>query len=314
MTAYVVFELLRDGKLRMEDELPVSEKAWRMGGSKTFVEVDTMVSVQDLLRGVIIQSGNDACIVLAEGIAGSEEAFAELMNRRGAAIGLTGTHLTNATGWPDPAHVTTARDLATIAKRIIDEFPEYYPLFSEREFTYNDIPQKNRNPLLDIGADGLKTGHTEEAGYGLTASAERDGRRIIMVLHGLKGGKARAEEAKRLMEWAFRAFENVTVARTGQVIDEAPVWLGEKETVPIVVGADLVVTVPRGSLEQMRAVASFDGPVPAPVKTGQPLGTLTITFDGGMKLEAPLQAGGDVAETDTVGRVMKALDQMVSGG
>lgn len=314
MTAYVVFELLRDGRLKLEDKLPVSEKAWRMGGSKTFVEVNTMVSVDDLLRGVIIQSGNDACIVLAEGISGTEEAFAELMNRRGQAIGLTGTHLMNATGWPDPQHVTTARDLATIAKRIIDEFPEYYPLFSEQEFTFNGITQRNRNPLLDIGADGLKTGHTEEAGYGLTASAIRDGRRIIMVLHGLTGAKQRAEEAKRLLEWSFRAFENVTIARAGQVIDDAPVWLGEKETVPIVVGADLVVTVPRGALQTMRAVARFEGPIPAPIAAGQPIGTLIITLDGGGTLEVPLQAGADVAETDTIGRVMKALGELVPLG
>ena len=187
MTAYMVFERLKDGRLSLDDELPVSEKAWRKGGSKMFVEVGDQVRVEDLLRGVIVQSGNDACIVLAEGLAGSEEAFAEQMTAKGREIGLTGSNFTNATGWPDENHYVTARDLATLAERIIVDHPEYYHYYSEKEFTWNDIRQGNRNPLLyrNVGADGLKTGHTEAAGYGLTASAMQNGRRLLLVVNGL---------------------------------------------------------------------------------------------------------------------------------
>jgi serine-type D-Ala-D-Ala carboxypeptidase (penicillin-binding protein 5/6) len=314
MTAYVVFEELRDGRLKMEDKLPVSEKAWRTGGSKTFVEVDKQVSVADLIHGVIIQSGNDACIVLAEGIAGTEEAFADLMNKRAQEIGLQNTHLTNASGLPDPNHLMSVRDLALLARHIIKDFPDYYPIFSQVEFTFNNIPQHNRNPLLEIGADGLKTGHTEAAGYSLTASAERDGRRIVLVLQGIDTGQHRKEEGKRLLEWAFRAFERVTLAKTGQVMEEAPVWLGDRDTVPMVLGNDLTVTVPRGGTKGLHAVATFDGPIPAPIKSGQPLGTLTITFDDGTRLEAPLLAGADVAEVGLTGRIMKAFHHFVLAG
>ena len=201
MTAYLVFGALKEGRISLDDKLPVSEKAWRKGGSKMFVEVGSEVSVEDLLRGVIVQSGNDACIVLAEALAGSEEAFAEQMTRKAREIGMEGSTFTNSTGWPDPNHRMTARDLAILAERMVQDFPDFYHYYSEREFTYNGIRQGNRNPLLykNLGADGLKTGHTEEAGYGLTASAERDGRRLVLVINGLESIKARSEEAERLI-------------------------------------------------------------------------------------------------------------------
>ncbi|MFN7000411.1 MAG: D-alanyl-D-alanine carboxypeptidase family protein, partial [Elioraea tepidiphila] len=211
MTAYVVFELLRDGRLRLDQELPVSERAWRMGGSKMFVEVNTTVKVEDLLRGVIVQSGNDACIVLAEAISGSEEQFSELLNERGRAIGLTNSTFRNSTGWPHPQHRMSCRDLALLAARLIHDFPDYYRYYAERSFRFNNITQENRNPLLyrNVGADGLKTGHTEESGFGLTASAVQDGRRVILVVNGLPSMRARSEESERLMRWAFTEFENV---------------------------------------------------------------------------------------------------------
>src|SRR3546814_548920 len=205
-----------------------------MGGSKMFVEVGSQVRVEDLLRGVIVQSGNDACIVLAEGLAGSEEAFAEIMNETGREFGMTGSHFTNATGWPDPDQRVTARDLATLAKRTILDHPEYYHYYGEKEFTWSDIRQGNRNPLLyrDIGADGLKTGHTEEAGYGLTASAVQDGRRLILVVNGLPSMQARADESDRLLSWGFREFDNYALFKAGDTVDEATVWPGAAETAP----------------------------------------------------------------------------------
>ncbi|HYH18896.1 MAG TPA: D-alanyl-D-alanine carboxypeptidase family protein, partial [Azospirillum sp.] len=203
MTMYMVFEALKSGRLSLEHTLPVSERAWRMQGSKMFVELHNMIKIDDLIKGVIVQSGNDACIVLAEGLAGSEPAFAEQMNKKAKEIGLTATNLTNATGWPDPNHYVTARDLAILAERLIKDFPEYYHYYSIRDFQYHGIKQGNRNPLLyrGIGADGLKTGHTDAAGYGLTGSAEREGRRLILVVNGLPSMQARADESARLIEW-----------------------------------------------------------------------------------------------------------------
>jgi D-alanyl-D-alanine carboxypeptidase (penicillin-binding protein 5/6) len=227
MTMYVVFEKLKAGQLQLNQTLPVSEKAWRMGGSKMFVELGSQISVEDLIHGVIVQSGNDACVVLAEGISGSETQFAELLTETGRRIGLQNSTFRNATGWPDPEHRMTCRDLATLARRIITDFPEYYPYYNIRSFRYNNINQENRNPLLArvAGADGLKTGHTEDAGYGLTGSAKRGDRRVIMVVNGLPSMRARAEESERLMEWAFREFEAVVLFRAQDTIEEVPVYL-----------------------------------------------------------------------------------------
>ena len=209
MTIYLVFAHLADGSLHLDDELPVSEKAWRMQGSKMFVEVGTSVRVEDLLRGVVVQSGNDATVVLAEGLAGSEEAFAVEMTEMAQELGMTNSVFRNASGWPDPDHVSSARDLAILAQRTIEDFPQYYHYYAEEVFVWHDIEQHNRNPLLynTPGADGLKTGHTEAAGYGLTASAERDGRRLILVVNGLASTQERASEGQRLIEYGFREFE-----------------------------------------------------------------------------------------------------------
>ena len=238
MTAYVVFDMLKQGRAKLDDELPVSERAWRLQGSKMFVPLGGRISIDDLLKGMIIQSGNDACLVLAEGLAGSEEAFVDLMNQKAKEIGLKDSHFANVDGLPNPDHWMTARDLATLSHRTIQDFPEYYHYYSEMEYEYNNIKQGNRNPLLykGVGADGLKTGHTEEAGYSLTASVKRDDRRIILVLGGLPTMKARAQESERLIEWAFREFNDYKLFAAGDKVDDAEVWLGSDPKVPLTVG------------------------------------------------------------------------------
>src|SRR5260221_3753571 len=233
MTAYIVLDKLQRGELRMEDQFAVTEGAWRRGGAKSdsstmYLDLNSRPTVEQLIEAVIIQSGNDACIVLAEGISGSEEAFAEEMNRRAKAMGMLDTNFRNSTGYPDPDHWSTARDLAILAKRSIDDHPDYYKYYAVREYTYNNIKQGNRNPLLyksGLGVDGLKTGHTEAAGFGLTASALREGRRVIMVINGLSSIKVRAQESERLLDWAFREFEDYTLFKTGETVDNIDVWL-----------------------------------------------------------------------------------------
>jgi D-alanyl-D-alanine carboxypeptidase (penicillin-binding protein 5/6) len=296
MTMYVVFDMLKAGRLRLDQTMPVSERAWRMGGSKMFVQIGTQVSVENLARGVIVQSGNDACIVLAEGISGSEAQFAELMNETGRRIGLRSSNFRNSTGWPDPEQRMTARDLATLARRIIVDHPEYYRFYNERSFRWNDITQENRNPTLARvpGADGLKTGHTEEAGFGLAASASRGGRRLILVVNGLPSMRARGEESERLLEWGFREFDNVVMFRAAETVEDVPVWLGERPTVPLVAGRDLVLTLPRQWRRSLQAKVRFDTPIPAPVAKGQELGKLIVSGQGVPDMEVPLIAGADV--------------------
>ena len=315
MTTYLVFERLKDGRLSLDDELPVSEKAWRMGGSKMFVEVGKTVRVEDLLRGVIVQSGNDACIVLAEGLSGTEEAFAEEMTRKAREIGLTGSSFANATGWPDPNQRMTARDLATLAKRIIEDFPEYYHYYAETEFTYGGIRQMNRNPLLykSLGADGLKTGHTEEAGYGLTASVVQGERRIILVLNGLDSRKARGEESVRLIGWAMREYDNYTLFKPGETVDEAPVWLGEAANVPLVMPEGATVTLSRKARRDMRVKVVYDAPIPAPLRAGQEVAKLVVAAPGEEPLEFPLMAGADVERLGIFGRITASLEYLVFG-
>ena len=315
MTTYMVFERLKDGRLSLDDELPVSEKAWRMGGSKMFVEVGKTVRVEDLLRGVIVQSGNDACIVLAEGLGGTEEAFAEEMTRKAREIGLTGSSFANATGWPDPNQRMTARDLATLAKRIIEDFPEYYHYYAETEFTYGGIRQMNRNPLLykSLGADGLKTGHTEEAGYGLTASVAQGERRIILVLNGLDSRKARGEESVRLIGWAMREYDNYTLFKPGETVDQAPVWLGEAANVPLVMPEGATVTLTRKARRDMRVKVVYDAPIPAPLRAGQEVAKLVVAAPGEEPLEFPLMAGADVERLGIFGRITASLEYLVFG-
>lgn len=315
MTVYVVFGMLKDGKTKLTDQLPVSEAAWRTGGSKMFVPLGGSVSVDDLLHGAIIQSGNDACVVLAQGLAGSVEAFVDLMNQKAKEIGLKDSHFANVDGLPDPNEWVTARDLATLALRTIKDFPEFYKLYSQLEFTFNNIRQGNRNPLLykNMGADGLKTGHTEEAGYSLTASLVRGGRRIIIVLGGLPTMKARAEESQRLADWAFREFSDYRLFAAGDKVDDAPVWLGSAGHMPLTVAKDLVVTLSRKARKDMKVAVEYDSPIPAPVKKGAAVGKILVTAPGIDAMEIPLVAGADVARMDAIGRIATLAGYLVWG-
>ncbi len=314
MTAYIVYGMLRAGRLKLDQQLPVSERAWRMGGSKMFVQIGSTVSVDDLIRGMIIQSGNDACIVLAEAISGSEEQFAELMNQKAKELGLTHSHFRNATGWPDPEHVMSVRDIAIVARHIIADFPEYYHYDSEKSFKYNNIDQMNRNALVQKGiADGLKTGHTEAGGYGLVASAARGGRRVIVVVNGLSTNRERGEEGERLLDWAFREFEDVNLFAAGDVIDTARVWLGEQTSVPLVVDQGLVLTLPRGWRDRIKVSTQFAAPVPAPVRKGDVLGKLMISGQGVPAAEQNLRAGADVARLGLPQRGLAVLAHFVTG-
>ena len=315
MTIYMLFERLAEGAVSLDDSFNVSEKAWRMGGSKMFIEVDSSVRVEDLIRGIVVQSGNDACIVVAEALAGSEDAFAQAMTERGREIGLIDSSFTNSTGWPDPAHFVTARDLATLTQRIIVDFPEYFHYFAEQTFTYNEIKQSNRNPLLfkDIGADGMKTGHTEEAGYGLTATAERNGRRLILVITGLESVRARAAEAERILGWGFRETKNYTLFEGAEEIETADVWLGVQATVPLILPDDLTITMSRAARKKLEVKVVLESPVPAPIAKGSEIATLVISAPEFTTIRLPLQAGADVERLGYFGRVWATLIHTVFG-
>jgi serine-type D-Ala-D-Ala carboxypeptidase (penicillin-binding protein 5/6) len=315
MTAYVVFGMLKEGRAKLTDELPVSEQAWRLQGSKMFVPIGGRISIDDLLKGVIIQSGNDACLVLAEGLAGSEPAFVELMNQKAKEIGLKDSHFANTTGLPDPDHWMTARDLATLAIRTIKDFPEYYHYYSEMDYEYNNIKQGNRNPLLykGVGADGLKTGHTEEAGFSLTASVMRNDRRIILVLNGLPTMKARAQESERLIDWAFREFGDYKLFAAGDKVDDGDVWLGAEPKVPLTVAKDFVVTLPRRSRKDMKVTIDYDRPIPAPVKQGQTVGKVVMTAPDVPQADAPLVAATSVDRMNAFGRIATLAGYLVWG-
>ena len=315
MTVLMVFERLKEGTLSLDDTLPVSEKAWRMGGSKMFVEVGSRVRVEDLLHGIIVQSGNDACIVVAEGLAGSEEAFAEQMTRRGRELGLTNSTFRNASGWPDPEHLMSVRDLATLARILIREYPEYYGIFAEKEFTFSGIRQYTRNPLLyqEVGADGLKTGHTNEAGYGLTASAVRDGRRLVMVLAGLERPGDRAREAERLLDYGFRNFKTYQLFAGGDPVDQADVWLGSAGSVPLVVPDDVWISLTPEGRRVLEVKVIYDGPIPAPVADGSQVAELEITAPGLEPRRFPLIAGAAVQAASMFGRVTSAIGYLIWG-
>ncbi|MEQ8344736.1 MAG: D-alanyl-D-alanine carboxypeptidase family protein [Sneathiellaceae bacterium] len=316
MTVYIVFDRLKKGEIALDDTFTVSEKAWRTGGSKMFVLVNDEVRVEDLLKGIIVQSGNDATVVVAENLAGSEERFAELMTAKGREIGLQDSVFKNASGLPADGQHMTARDLATLAKRIVEDFPTYYKYYAEKNFTYADITQGNRNPLLykNIGADGLKTGHTEDAGYGLTASAIQDGRRLYLVLNGLESQNARARESERLMRAAFNDFKSVKLFKSGETVAEAKTWLGSPAAVPLVLEQDLAVTLPRRAGESLTMKYVYDEPVPAPVAKGTPIARLVIEAPGIEPIERPLLAGSDVTELGLVGRIGAALNYLIWGG
>jgi len=315
MTVLMVFERLADGSLSLDDTFPVSEKAWRKGGSKMFVEVGSRVRVEDLLHGIIVQSGNDACIVVAEALGGTEEAFSEQMSRRARELGLTHSTFKNASGWPDPEHLMSARDLAKLATIIIQEYPQYYQIFAEKEFTYSNIRQYTRNPLLyqEIGADGLKTGHTEEAGYGLTASAVRDGRRLVMVLAGLERAGDRARESERLLDYGFRNFRNYQLFARGHAVDQADVWLGSTASVLLIVQEDVWVSLTPEGRRDLEVKVMYDGPIPAPVADGSAVAELAISAPGLDLRRVGLIAGATVQAAGMLDRVTSALGYLIWG-
>jgi serine-type D-Ala-D-Ala carboxypeptidase (penicillin-binding protein 5/6) len=305
MTLYMLFEAIRDGRVTLETEFEVSPRAQAMGGSRMFAEAGTKVPVEALIHGIIVQSGNDACVVVAEGLAGSEAVFAEQMTRRAHDLGMTGSQFRNASGWPEEDHVMTPRDLVTLAGRIIDDFPQYYGYFAETEFTWNGITQPNRNPLLTlgIGADGLKTGHTAEAGYGLVGSAVQNGQRVVFMVGGLPSDRARAEETQAIVKWAFGAFDIVRFYDKDQPVAQADVWLGAAPQVPIVAPRDLQLLVPREERQGMKARVLYSGPIEAPIAAGQKLATLEVSVPGKDPVDFDLVAGADVPRGGLMTRI-----------
>jgi D-alanyl-D-alanine carboxypeptidase (penicillin-binding protein 5/6) len=320
MTAEVVFHEIKEGRLKPETEFATSVNAWRKGGapsrgSSMFLAVHSKASVDDLLHGVIIQSGNDACIVLAEGISGNEAEFANKMTRRARELGLARSTFTNSTGLHDPNHLMTVRELAKLARHIIHTYPDYYKYYGEREFTWGKIRQQNRNPLLalNMGADGLKTGFTKEAGYGLVGSAVQTSLRLIVVVNGLKTQKERADEGRKLLEWGFSHFRSGLLFAEGQEIVEARVYGGAKSHVPLVAGKAVRLMVPRGVRERITARLVYTGPVRAPVEKGQQIGTLKVWRGDFLALEMPLRANEGVAVGGITRRAFDAAIELVIG-
>jgi len=320
MTQEVVFNLIKQGRLKPTDEFIVSTNAWRRGGapshtSSMFIPIHSKVSVDDLLHGAIIQSANDACIALAEGISGNESSFAELMTKRARELGLTKSTFGNSTGLPDLRQLMTARELAKLARHIIETYPDYYKYYSEREFTWNKIRQFNRNPLLtmNIGADGLKTGFTKEAGYGLVGSAVQNGLRLIVVVNGLRSEKERADEAKKILEWGFHNFQSGLLFAEGQEIAQAKLYGGIKGHVPLTARKEVRLMVPRGSRDKIIARVVYSGPVPAPVEEGQKIGTLKVWRGEFVVLEVPLEAAESVATGSMPRRAFDAATELVLG-
>jgi D-alanyl-D-alanine carboxypeptidase (penicillin-binding protein 5/6) len=316
MTAYMIFDRLKAGRLKLDEEITVSERSWKMGGSQMFLKVGDRVKVEDLIRGIIIQSGNDACVAMAEAISGSEEEFAREMNEKAQELGLTNSSFANSTGLDAPGHLMSVRDLAILARRIVQDFPEYFQYYSEKEFVYRDIKQQNRNPLLQAnvpGVDGMKTGYTEEAGYGLVATAKRSNRRVITVLAGLGAISQRKGEGERLLEYGFREFQEYVLFQGGETVVEAKVWQGAEPTVPLVPAETVGVTLSRQARKGLVVKLRYDNPVGAPVAAGQKLGSLEISAPDMTPFTVPLVAGREVPRAGVVGRVTGAMEYLIWG-
>lgn len=304
MSAYLVFQAIKDKTISENDAVVVSEKAWRMQGSRMFIEVGKTVPVSDLLKGMIVQSGNDATVALAEHVAGTEEAFVGMMNDQAAELGMTGTHFTNATGWPDPDHYTTARDILALSKALMNDFPEFYPLYSEKTFTYNDISQSNRNRLLwmDKRVDGLKTGHTDSAGYCLVSSAMQNDTRLIAIVLGAKNDNERIRQSKALLDYGFRFYETRQLYNAGEKLLTAKIWKGASDTVDLGVRDALYVTFPKGQYEQLDAKLDHPKTLEAPVNQGDEVGTITVALGDKVLDKRPLvalngvEAGGFISQ------------------
>lgn len=320
MTMEVVFHALKVGRLSMDDEFQVSENAWRTGGavsggSTMFAELGSSIRVEDLIQGVIVQSANDGCIIIAEGMAGSEGLFARLMNARAREIGLDNSVFTNSTGLPDPLQKVTMRDLAKLADHIRREYPEYYKYYSQPQFTWNKILQRNRNPLLtmDIGADGMKTGYTEESGYAIVGSINKDGRRLIVAMSGMEDQRARGEEARKLLEWGLRAFEPYLIFKKDEEIGNVRLYGGEQLTVPVTVKEDLSILLPIADRDNMKARVIYTGPIIAPVEEGQEIATLKVWIGDNLSQETPLYAAYSVGLGPIHRRALDALTELAFG-
>ena len=316
MSMYLVFEALKKGDITTDSKFHVSEKAWQMQGSKMFVDVGKDIKVEDLIRGVIVQSGNDATIVLAEGLAGSETAFAANITAKAKELGMTNSNFVNASGWPDPNHYSTARDLATLGVAIIRDFPQYYPYYSELEFTYNSIKQGNRNPLLyrKIGADGIKTGHTEAAGYGLIGSGTYNGRRVVIVLNGMADDKERAAESAKILEWGLQMFDNKKILTANAPVEKIKVALSPLAEIPAVVKEDLVITVPKAAPQAVKVTANFKEPLPAPITAGQEIGTLVVEIPNTPPIERKLYAGANAPKLGFLPLTIAKAKLFLGGG
>ncbi|MEP1206403.1 MAG: D-alanyl-D-alanine carboxypeptidase family protein [Rhizobiaceae bacterium] len=320
MTMEVVFNALTTGELDFDTPFSISQDTWRRGGANSggstmFAILNSDIRLEDLMRGVIVQSGNDAAMAIAEGMAGSENAFAGLMNIRGRKIGLENSHFTNSTGLPDPDQRVTARDLAVLSRHIIKTYPELYKIYSEPEFKWNKVNQRNRNPILGkvAGADGLKTGYTEASGYGLVGSAMQNGRRIIMVLNGMESKRQRSVEAVKMLRWAFRAFRPIDLFEEGEVVGEASVYGGEKSGVELKARGPLRIFVPIGFQDRLKADIVFTGPIMAPVEAGDRLAKLQVMIDGKVSQETPLYASEDVEKGSLTQRAMDAAQELLLG-
>src|SRR5690554_337220 len=309
MTAYIVERELDEGRIAMSDMVPISVKAWRTEGSRTFVREGTSVSVEDLLKGVIIQSGNDASVALAEFVAGSEGAFVDIMNQQAQLLGMKDTHFENATGLPAKDHYSTAYDLAILAQAIILDYPENYPIYAEKQFSYNNIHQPNRNSLLwrDESVDGLKTGHTEEAGYCLVASAKRENTRFIAVVMGTKSTEARTQEVQKMLNYGFRYYESEHLFTTGQELMRAKVWGGQSDELSVGLTSDVYVTIPRGSRNNLESVVDLDSVIKAPIKVGDELGRVKVSLNGEVLVDQPVLALNDVPEGGFFKRIWDAI-------
>jgi len=309
MTAYIVERELDENRLSMDEMVPISVKAWKTGGSRMFVQEGSRVSVEDLLKGVIIQSGNDASVALAEHVAGSEGAFADVMNQQAQLLGMKNTRFETATGLPHENQYSTAYDLALLAAAIINDYPENYPLYAEKHFTYNNIRQPNRNSLLwrDPSVDGLKTGHTEEAGYCLVASAQRDDTRLIAVVMGTDSSEARAREVQKMLNYGFRYYETARLFDSGESLLESRVWGGKQDQMNLGLASDMVLTIPRGARDSLESVVEVDSVIKAPVSAGDELGTVTISFDGEVLAKRPLVAVEPVPEGGLFKRLLDAI-------
>ena len=316
MTLYILFEEIENGNYTLDTKLEVSEKAWRKGGSKMFLEMGKDVSVKDLLKGIIIQSGNDACIVVAENISGDESSFADLMNKKAKEIGLYNSNFTNSTGWPDENHYMTASDLAILSSRIIKDFPQFFYLFKEKKFSYNNISQNNRNPLLYSYnfADGLKTGYTEDSGYSLAATAVKSNRRLILILSGLNSEKERKDEAKKLFEWAFKNFVNISLYKKEDVVQQIDVWIGKKAVTDLYSKQDIIFTVKKENRKNFQAKVIFDNPVVAPINTETAYGKLVVGNTTNGLLEYPLYSKEIIEKAGFFKKITNSLSYLIFGG